>query len=152
MKNIVFFVFYSTSVGSMEDETLTFFKNLKYKNVPYTIILDIFTLFTNLQIVIIHAKFCKESHFEKRIELWSNIIDTYIIYNSYVTSIEKIVNELYEDIYNFDMYIKKILLCNCNQDLFFSTETLTMKLLLEKSYANVYENIIKEIKEDIIIC
>ena len=136
----------------MEDETLTFFQNLKYKNVPYTIILNIFTLFTNLQIVIIHAKFCKESHFEKRIELWSSIIDTYIIYNSYVTSIEKIVNELHEDVYNFDMYIKKILLCNCNQDLFFSTETLTMKLLLEKSYANVYENIIKEIKEDIIIC
>lgn len=137
----------------MKDPTFIFFENLKYNNVPYSIILNIFNLFTNLQIVIIHSKSCTDSHFEKQMELWSNIIDTYIMYNNYVTSIETILDEINpvnEDIYNFGMYIKKILLCNCNQDLFFSTETFTLKMLLEESYANVYENIIKEINEDII--
>ena len=51
---------------------------------------------------------------------------------------------------NFDLYIKEVLLCNCNSEVFFSTDTLTTKLVIEQSHAHTFVNVIKDIKEEMI--
>ena len=128
-----------------------FFEILKFNNVPYHIIVKIFEHFENIQTTLIQSKFVKILNEDDKVAVWSQIIDSYLFYNSYVNSIIQFIPRYVQhEFNNFDLYIKEVLLCNCNSEVFFSTDTLTTKLVIEQSHAHTFVNVIKDIKEEMI--
>lgn len=137
------------------DRIYNLFFNLRNGNVPYTVILDIFSnfeKFKNTTIQFVNGKYSySDSEDFNVLASWSKVVDSYITFRKYLTYTETIVDDtLKNEIEDFDLFIRTFFLCNCNMNLLLSLDKIIFYNSVEDVMSKLLLEIINPIENDII--